>query len=256
MLIVLIFFVVTTILFFRAAKRYQHREFMEHRRRFYLQAFGISFAIGINLYFTISFLTGHSSDKKEPHFDSNRYLIQQMFQILGIYIMILSKSAKDCFFCFTKIKNIKYSIFQYVTYVYTEQMREVQRNAYKIWAKLNANKTMHNMNIVLDIDDYLNPKETIDRYMMGVDMQFMVERVGGTVFKSDCTTESEINYHENEASKSDNVSSFAADNSMREATFATSVAVKPNDISVVSSKMRLQSTSVDKQMTLMVTIEH
>lgn len=98
--------------------------------------------------------------------------------------MITFKSAKDCFFCFTKMKNLKYSIYQYVTYAYSEQVREVQRNAYKIWAKLNTMKAKRDLNIDLDIDDYLHPDETIDRYMMGVDMQFMVERVGGTVYFS------------------------------------------------------------------------
>ena len=98
--------------------------------------------------------------------------------------MIWSKSAKDCFACFNKITNLKYSIYQYVNYVYSEQIREVQRNAYKIWAKLNTMKGMRDIHIDLDIDDYLNPQETIDRHLAGVDMHFMVSRVGGTEYFS------------------------------------------------------------------------
>ena len=94
------------------------------------------------------------------------------------------------------MKNLKYSIYQYVTYVYSDQLREVQRNAYKIWAKLNARKTMRDLNIDLDIDDYLNPKETIDRHMMGVDMRFMVERVGGTEYFPLDDDESKVEYHD------------------------------------------------------------
>jgi hypothetical protein len=89
-----------------------------------------------------------------------------------------------------------------VTYVYTEQMRTIQRNAFIIWAKLNAIKAKRHLHIDLDIDDYLHPRETIDRHMMGIDMQFMVEHVGGP--RSFCdTTESAVHYKEIEVQSSD-----------------------------------------------------
>ena len=33
----------------------------------------------------------------------------------------------------------------------------------------------------LDIDDYLDPQKTISRYTMGVNMDFMVARLGGSM---------------------------------------------------------------------------
>jgi MFS family permease len=83
MLIVLIFFVITTVLFFRAAKRYQHREFMEHRKRFFLQALGMSIAIGINLFFITTFLLDYKNEvvrlDGSDHFSSKSYMNQQLF---------------------------------------------------------------------------------------------------------------------------------------------------------------------------------
>jgi len=73
---------------------------------------------------------------------------------LAGFVFVLSKTPKDCFLCFSKLKNIKYSIWQYVEFTYTEQMLMIRRNAYLLTElqKLNANTL-----IVLDSDDYLNP---------------------------------------------------------------------------------------------------
>jgi hypothetical protein len=58
-------------------------------------------------------------------------------------------------------------------------MLEVRRNAWLL-AKIKSLGGKKMLDVDLDIQDYLNPQQTIDRYMLGVDMQFMVERCGGT----------------------------------------------------------------------------
>ena len=48
-------------------------------------------------------------------------------------------------------------------------MLEVRRNAYLLAKLKHMDKTGQQV-IHLDEEDYLNPKATIDRYMLGVDM--------------------------------------------------------------------------------------
>ena len=48
---------------------------------------------------------------------------------LAGFVFVLSKTPKDCFLCFSKLKNIKYSMWQYVEFIYTEQMLLIRRNA-------------------------------------------------------------------------------------------------------------------------------
>ena len=72
-------------------------------------------------------------------------------------------------------------------------------------------KTMRSMHIDLDIDDYLNPKETIDRYMMGIDMQFMVERVGGSEYESNAEDGREVDYQEMDVIDSERTSEIQVD---------------------------------------------
>lgn len=66
-------------------------------------------------------------------------------------------------------------------YVYTEQFLTVQRNAnlLEILKKLNPDNVIL---MDLDIDDYLDPSKTISRYTYGVDMNFMVNRLGGSIY--------------------------------------------------------------------------
>jgi hypothetical protein len=68
-----------------------------------------------------------------------------------------------------------------VRYVYTEQFLTVQRNAnlLEILKKLNPDNVIL---MDLDIDDYLDPSKTISRYTYGVDMNFMVNRLGGSIY--------------------------------------------------------------------------
>lgn len=78
-------------------------------------------------------------------------------------------------------------------------MLKVWRNAYLLEAVRKLDKK-GDMLIDLDIDDYLNPQQTLDRYMRGIDMQFMVARVGGTEYFSD--NSSEILYTERDITES------------------------------------------------------
>jgi hypothetical protein len=70
---------------------------------------------------------------------------------------------------------------------------------------------MRSLHIDLDIDDYLNPKETIDRHMMGIDMKFMVERVGGTEVESSAEDDREVNYQEMDLIYSESTSEIHVD---------------------------------------------
>lgn len=128
------------------------------------------------------------------HFSSTDYLLQQVLQLIGFFIMITFKNCKDCFFCFSKVKNVRYSIFQIERYTYSEQMLKVWRNAWLLEAVRKINKK-GDMLIDLDLDDYLNPQQTIDRHLLGVDMQFLVADCGGTENFSDRTSSIAYTYN-------------------------------------------------------------
>lgn len=102
-------------------------------------------------------------------------LDQLLARNIAGFVFVLSKTPKDCFFCFSRLKNIKYSSWQYIKYVYTEQFLMIQRNAYLLakLQQLNPGKM-----VVLDEDDYLNPLLSTEAHKKGVDMNFMVEWVG------------------------------------------------------------------------------
>ena len=53
-------------------------------------------------------------------FFTDMYLKWMCVQVCGLFIFMISKTPKDCFKCFSKATNIKYSIFQYVRFIYTE----------------------------------------------------------------------------------------------------------------------------------------
>lgn len=61
-------------------------------------------------------------------------------------------------------------------------MIELRRNAClpDILMKLNPNSK-----VMLEIEDYMNPYETIQMYKMGIDIQFMVEHCGGSIVSSE-----------------------------------------------------------------------
>ena len=108
-------------------------------------------------------------------------IIKLQTQVLCMFLFVLFKKPKDCFLCYSKATNIKYSIFQKVEYIYTEQMLTVRRNAY-ILDLLKKLKGAENMLIDLDFEDYLDPERTVELYTHGYDINFMVERVGGSQY--------------------------------------------------------------------------
>ena len=83
-------------------------------------------------------------------------IVKLIIQVVCMNAFVLFKRPKDCFICYSKATNIKYSIFQYVRYVYSEQYLTVQRNAnlIDILRKLNPDNVVL---MDLDIDDYLDP---------------------------------------------------------------------------------------------------
>ena len=104
----------------------------------------------------------------KKHAISEQKVMDQLFarNIAG-FVFVLSKTPKDCFFCFSRLKNIKYSSWQYIEYIYTEQMLMIQRNAYLLaqLQKLNPNEM-----IVLDKDDYLDPILAKESHKKGINM--------------------------------------------------------------------------------------
>lgn len=91
-------------------------------------------------------------------------------------LFVVSKTNKDCFLCFSKLKNIKYSIWQYVRFIYTEQMIRIRRNAYLL--SVLQQKEPGKM-VMLDDEDYMEPDFCIAAHKAGIDMEFMVRYVGG-----------------------------------------------------------------------------
>ena len=115
-------------------------------------------------------------------FIDQTYLGYMCLQLLGYYIFLWSKTPKDCFKCFSKATNIKYSIFQYVRYIYTEQMEKVRKN-HDLIEKIKAQDKTGAQVIELEFDDYLNAEETLEAYKCGIDMQYMVEHLGGSLIE-------------------------------------------------------------------------
>lgn len=91
-------------------------------------------------------------------------------------LFVISKTNKDCFLCFSKLKNIKYSIWQYVRFIYTEKMIKIRRNAYLLSA---LQKKLPGQMFMLDSEDYLEPETCLAAHEVGIDMEFMVRHVGG-----------------------------------------------------------------------------
>ena len=208
-LAVFVFFVITTTLFFREAYKRQHAQLIDHYKAYLFVIAGI-LAVLINSIVCLGILDEHmyrAMKNIDPtiNYDETKFcyyhlntsdiylcnpylspyfLIKLLTQLLCMFLFVLFKKPKDCFLCYSKATNIQYSIFQYVRYIYTEQMLTVQRNAY-ILDKLKKLKGAEHMLIDLDIDDYLDPKRTLKLYMGGYDMNYMVERVGGSQYAAD-----------------------------------------------------------------------
>ena len=107
---------------------------------------------------------------------------------------MLSKTPKDCFLCFSKLKNIKYSIWQYVKFTYTEQFLLIRRNAFLL--KELQDKAKPGENVVLDTDDYLDPEYARKAWKTGITMDFMVMHVGGTEYNATESINSSIQSHD------------------------------------------------------------
>ena len=201
----LLFFIVTTLLFFYEASHRQHAMFHDHLRQYIYLTIGITLVL-VNSLVTDTLLDNLAlqdpTNKDETKFchkvmpdhmdQCNPYLsplplLKLTAQVACMYIFVLFKTPKDCFICYSKATNIKYSMFQYVRFVYTEQYLTVQRNA-NLLEKLQGLSSKNVLLADLDIDDYLDPKRTIERYTLGVDMDYMVARLGGSIVMQETET--------------------------------------------------------------------
>lgn len=106
-------------------------------------------------------------------------------------LFVISKTNKDCFLCFSKLKNIKYSIWQYVRFIYTEQMIRIRRNANLLSV---LQQKLPGQIIMLDSEDYLEPDRCLAAHEVGIDMEFMVRHVGGEYI-----SETDSDSHEEES---------------------------------------------------------
>lgn len=190
--ILLVLFVVTVALFLYTGYFYHRAEFNDHIGVFLFQIFGLSVALAIVL-LTTSEQYNPDNDVNEDIFVSPKYLFMQICQLLAFFVFLISKYPKDFFKSFSKMQNIKYSIFQKKRYIYADQFILLRRNAYLLELLKQRDKTGKQL-IDLDIDDYLDPKRTLESYELGIDMAFMVSRVGGVyaITESDDVAETEF----------------------------------------------------------------
>lgn len=112
----MIYLLATTILFGCAGKWFQNAEFHDHKCRYFVQFTGMFIAIACNIAVS-SVLFTHTDKEDRIHM---QLLIQILIRNISGFIFVLSKTPKDCFLCFSKLKNIKYSIWQYKEYTYTD----------------------------------------------------------------------------------------------------------------------------------------
>lgn len=121
--LLLSFLIITLCLFFYKANRKQKAEFDEHKVLYSIQASGMFLAIVTNLVTEFCY-------KKIIKENKNPIVVELLIRNFAGFIFVLSKTPKDCFLCFSKLKNIKYSIWQYVKFTYTEQFLLIRRNAF------------------------------------------------------------------------------------------------------------------------------
>jgi hypothetical protein len=117
---IFIFFLVTIFLFFNEARNNYWAEWQDHKNWYKVQSFGIAVALSTNIVVNCFFIKS---------LKSNNYYLMLFIRNLAGFVFVLSKTPKDCFLCFSKLKNIKYSMWQYVEFIYTEQMLLIRRNA-------------------------------------------------------------------------------------------------------------------------------
>jgi hypothetical protein len=196
--VLFIFFLLTTILFLEEAKRNYHAEYVDHKRRYRIQALGMAIAILTDVAMNSYYLYLSLNSKLEAHqLDSHIQEASLLIRNVAGFIFVLSKTPKDCFLCFSKLKNIKYSIWQFVEYIYTEQMLMIRRNAYLLTELQKLAEGKGKM-VVLDADDYLNPLLAKDAHRIGIDMEFMVRYVGGDQLSDSDSEFTDDDYDEEE----------------------------------------------------------
>jgi hypothetical protein len=107
-----------------------------------------------------------------------RYLKLQFLQAFSLTVFIVFKSPKDLFSQFNKCPTIQFSVFQYPHFFYAEQRLLLQRNKAIIEAKLASLNEGGKLIAVLDDYDIINAEETIKSQQLGIDLDFLVKRLG------------------------------------------------------------------------------
>ena len=94
-----IFFLFMIMLFPLAARTYHNRAFIDFKKVFTFQAFGVAFTLIINLIINVKLLWNSKTD--DPLL-SETYLGLQILQMIGLFVFVLSKRPLDLFSTFSK----------------------------------------------------------------------------------------------------------------------------------------------------------
>lgn len=102
-----------------------------------------------------------------------KYYSQQVIQLAAMFVFICSKQPVDLFKLFNKRPDVQFSIYQYPNFFHAERKYNLMHNAYLLRKKLGDKKLAQ-----LDEDDILNPQETLRREKLGIDIDYLVKRLG------------------------------------------------------------------------------
>ena len=58
----------------------------------------------------------------ERYYYTHRYFIWENVANISLFFFLVSKLDEDCFRCYSKVKNVRYSEHQFKQYIYTEKM--------------------------------------------------------------------------------------------------------------------------------------
>jgi hypothetical protein len=117
-------------------------------------------------------------------YDTPMQFKASMAMLVGVYILVFSKTAEDCFKCFSKVQNVKYSRFQYRRFAFTEKMIRARRRANLICQLENIHRNQESILMLHTVDHNLDTDEMLDANNLGLDMNFMVRYCAGEKMES------------------------------------------------------------------------
>ena len=170
----LTFFVTTMTLFPYAAYKKHRFAYLEYKPRFFIQATGTFIMILVCIYMDCIGI----KNVKSARFPYSEVLELGLLHWMGVYIFVISKRPQDTFMHFSKRPDIQFSIFQYPRFCVADNRFKIQNNKQELEEKLREINKDGKMLVVLDEDDYLNMKDTLNRYKLGVDTNYLVKHLG------------------------------------------------------------------------------